>query len=61
VFAEKQALIETIVRLCTQGGPTGKLLGNIETLFCSKLTRLLPTEGQSEGDRFFIQNPQLVA
>jgi hypothetical protein len=54
VFAEKKALLETIVRLCTQGGPTGKLLGNIENLFCSKLTRLLPTEGQSEGDRFFI-------
>jgi hypothetical protein len=62
VFCEKEIIIALIVQACNEEGTT-KMLTRVEKLFCNRLARLLPSSGKdiSEGDRFFQQNPSLVA
>jgi hypothetical protein len=60
----KQNVIELIVNHCIGKERTERILEGLQTLLCSKITRLLPVKksGQdiSEGDIFFLKNPQLV-
>lgn len=64
VFLAKQTTINLIVNYCTGQERTERILEGFQTLLCSKISRLLPAKKNgsdiSEGDRFFLSNPQLV-